>query len=114
MAYTGNRRNHHVPSFISHRLFSGNCVLRSIPSMKGEREMTLQRELLETEKKSKGHLGIFAKWEYFRTPNGEIYRADITNVMGLDGYRTGARFEASKIFGFCHKCGAVSNNHHCN
>jgi len=44
--------------------------------------------------KSKGHIGFTKTHEYFRV--GEfIYRAQITDYIGTDGYRVGARFEST-------------------
>lgn len=42
--------------------------------------------------KSNGHLEFIGDFEFFLF-NGELYRARISNVMNVDGYRSG-RWEA--------------------
>ena len=44
--------------------------------------------------KSKGHVIYLNDYEYFKGPDGTLYKAKTTNYMGVDGYRVGARFEA--------------------
>ena len=45
--------------------------------------------------KSSGHIGFTDTHEYFKGPNGDIYRAQISDYVGTDGYRAGARFEST-------------------
>lgn len=45
--------------------------------------------------KSTGHIGFTETHEYFKGPNGDIYRAQISDYVGTDGYRAGARFEST-------------------
>lgn len=49
---------------------------------------------MPTRKKSKGHIGFTATHEYFAMGKN-IYRASLTYYVGTDGYRVGARFEAT-------------------
>jgi hypothetical protein len=51
-----------------------------------------QRESIE---KSKGHLGFLGIFEYFQTEDGTLYRAYARNWNDQNGYKVGARFEAT-------------------
>jgi hypothetical protein len=44
---------------------------------------------------SKGSIGFAGLWEFIIAPNGDLYRAPAYNPVALDGYRQGARFEAT-------------------
>jgi len=49
--------------------------------------------------KSKGHVMFLSNilniyYEYFKGPDGTLYKAKASNYIGVDGYRVGARFEA--------------------
>ena len=46
-------------------------------------------------KKSKGHITFLNGYEYFKAPNGSLYKAKSSNYIGIEGYRVGARFEAT-------------------
>jgi hypothetical protein len=45
--------------------------------------------------RSKGSIGISGLWEFIIAPNGDLYRAPTYNPIDPDGYRQGARFEAT-------------------
>jgi len=45
-------------------------------------------------KKSVGHIGFTKTHEYFKV-GGNIYRAQISDYIGTDGIRAGARFEST-------------------
>jgi hypothetical protein len=53
--------------------------------------------------KCKGHICFITRpnsnrpWEFFTTPNGDLFRAPSDSPIDLDtGYRMGSRFEATK------------------
>lgn len=43
--------------------------------------------------KSRGHVMFLNNYEYFKAPDGTLYRAKTSNYISIDGYRVGARFE---------------------
>jgi len=45
--------------------------------------------------RSIGSIGVSGVWEFIIGPNGDLYRAPTHNPIALDGYRQGARFEAT-------------------
>ena len=45
--------------------------------------------------KSKGHIMFLYGYEYFKSPDGTLYKAKASNYIGVDGYRVGARFEGT-------------------
>lgn len=47
--------------------------------------------------KSKGHITFLNAYEYFKIPDGTLYKANLNNYIGVDGYRVGARFEATPV-----------------
>jgi hypothetical protein len=56
--------------------------------------MTQKRNKITKIQKSKGHIGFTKTHEYFRAGD-IIYRAQISDYIGTDGYRAGARFEST-------------------
>lgn len=45
--------------------------------------------------KSKGHVTFVGDYEYFKGSDGTLYKAKVDNYIGVEGYRMGARFEAT-------------------
>ncbi len=45
--------------------------------------------------RSIGSIGFAGVWEFIIGPTGDLYRAPVYNPLDLDGYRQGARFEAT-------------------
>lgn len=45
--------------------------------------------------RSKGSIGISGLFEFIMAENGDLYKAPTYNPIALDGYRQGARFEAT-------------------
>jgi len=45
--------------------------------------------------RSKGSIGISGLFGFVVTANGDLYKAPTYNPIALDGYRQGARFEAT-------------------
>ena len=45
--------------------------------------------------RSHGSLGFAGIWEFIIAPAGDLYRAPSYNPIDLNGYRQGARFEAT-------------------
>jgi len=46
--------------------------------------------------KSKDHVMFLDNYEYFKAPDETLYKAKVNNYIGIDGYRVGKRFEATK------------------
>lgn len=49
---------------------------------------------ISTRAKSKGHIGFDGDFEFYAGANGDVFRANIGNVIDIYGYRSG-RFESS-------------------
>jgi hypothetical protein len=58
---------------------------------------TYNRPLLPFVTLSKGHVAFVGGFEYFIAANGDLYRASTANPLATNGYRQGARFEATKV-----------------
>lgn len=43
--------------------------------------------------KSKGHVGIIGRYEYFHGPDGCLYLANLSSPLDVNGYRLGGEFE---------------------
>jgi hypothetical protein len=63
-----------------------------LKEMKGERKGV---ELKEDVPKSEGHEMFVGHWEYFKLPNGKLYRAPRSNPLNSSGWRKGAKWVAS-------------------
>ena len=50
-------------------------------------------------KPSIGSIGFSGVWEFIVAPNGDLYRAPAYNPLDVNGYRQGARFEATAVNG---------------
>jgi hypothetical protein len=48
-----------------------------------------------TQQTSKGHVAFIGAYEYFTSPDGTLLGAPTHNYIGVDGYRSGARFEST-------------------
>ncbi len=51
----------------------------------------------EQEGQSKGHVENIGEYEYFKGPQGDLYRAPLANPIGYDGWRQGGRLEATAV-----------------
>ncbi len=75
---------------------NGDTVtLKIFEQVEGVNGYELTKTLEAALSPSTGSLGVIAGLEYFTRENGDLYRAQVSNFVGSDGYRVGARWQAA-------------------